>query len=112
MSFPSAPGLRVRNTQEVFDTGPGSFCFVRSTYPDGSVWTMIYYIPPGTESLRGARITIDEDLSNVDDGMGAKWHWDGSYDAPTLAPSLGCYGDDGVNYEWHGHLVDGFFKGC
>ena len=35
------------------------------------------------------------------------WEWNGSYDAPTLTPSILVHGPAGEPDLWHGHLTDG-----
>lgn len=89
--------------QADFCTGrvPGS---IRVDPPDSDGEQTFWYVCPcGCGGL--GPITVGNGFKPKSDGY-ATWQWNGSFDKPTLTPSVHHVG------HWHGWLTDGVWKSC
>lgn len=76
---------------------PGAF---RVTEPDGDD-ALFWYICPCGCTL--GVLSVGKNFKPAD---GPSWEWNGSFDKPTLSPSVHHVG------HWHGWLCDGVWVSC
>lgn len=75
----------------IFENETGLHLFLRYPHPDG-------YGDLPEEEWRGELVHLP---ITKDQKQDKHWLWNGSYDSPTLTPSINVIG------QWHGYLTDG-----
>ena len=118
MKFGSMDAVRItpEGDETVFDavrrTGEvkGSFVWGKRRI-DSTEYDCLYCLPPQDNALIvGLPVTRDRALQDKRGEDGTFWWWNGDYDRPTLAPSIGVPARP--PYRWHGHLTAGRWEAC
>lgn len=69
---------------------------------------IIFPCPHKVGGICVQKVTLGPPLAGQNGGAN-RWHWNGSMEAPTLSPSIGC-DNSPRRCGWHGHIIDGETK--
>lgn len=105
MKFRSIPASKADPEKPSYALEEGEYLFVSREDAGDGVFAFYGY-PPGCGLVV---LTVGKGFK-PDAGVTA-WEWNGDEDRPTLHPSLSVGKDEQGNEIWHGHLVDGQWKG-
>ena len=99
---------RVRNFNELLDTGPGAFLWCDEQLEAGEVCPSV----ADGKCTAGQPCLYIHYPGNFFIGRSSRHihQWDGDRDAPTLTPSLGHGKRPDGSYIWHGYLKGGILE--